>query len=427
MSVPAPSTSVALATAQPSSVSAGSQHSYSVLLGLAAWLLSDLSTRAFAAGLPEAMRELGLPEGSEGLPAAVAGLTTTFAAVPMGWLADRIAGKRLLLIGCLLAAAASALALVGSGALFGIVTLLYSVAAVLLPPVVVRLLRLLSQDLRGACIGVMLGLSTGGGASYFLVTFQLGVASGWGWRAGYVVTFAAMLLISVLVLTSFRAPSESQDAPAGAATLPTRAVLHLCAAGIVLAALAGGVAQLAAQLLSNLQLSGAGVREYSTVLTLPIPFSVIGAVTAAFLHGSRAHWLSRLTIGSAGVCLAALSLAAFTPGTAFAWYALTAALAGGAFAFAATLSVCACWAADNLRGVLTGLLFAAKQLLGAIFGAVLFAFAGNSKGPGYVISLIGIGLVLCAWAVWHARRSAQILRSPAPNPEQADPALHVLE
>jgi MFS family permease len=405
MSVDASPTNIALTPASPLGA-------HAVALGLAAWLLSDLSTRAFAANLPEALRDLGLPEGSEGLPAAIAGLTTTFAAIPMGWLADRIAGKQLLLVGLLLAAAASALALIGSGALFGIVTLLYSVAAVLLPPVVVKLLRLLAQDIRGACIGVMLGLSTGGGASYYLVTFQLGAVSGWGWRAVYVVTLAAMLLIAVLVMTTFRAPGEPSEVQTAAPTLPTGAVLHLSAAGIVLAALGGGIAQLAAKLLSDLQVSGSGVLAYSTALALPIPFSVIGAITAAFLHGPRAHWLSRLTIGAACTCLAALLLAAVTAGTALAWYALTVAMAGGAFAFAANLSMCACWAADNLRGVLTGLLFAAKQLLGAIFGAILFAFASDSKGPAYVISLLVVALTLCAWSIWHARRAEQTLRTP---------------
>jgi hypothetical protein len=414
MSAPATSTNVALTQPTPSSVSFSSLHTYAVALGLMAWLLSDLSTRAFAASMPEAMRELGLPEGSEGLPAAVAGLTTTFAAVPMGWLADRIAGKQLLLVGLLLAAAASALALLGSGAIFGIVTLLYSVAAVLLPPVVVRLLRLLAQDLRGACIGVMLGLSTGGGASYFLVTFQLGVVTGWGWRAVYVVTLVAMLLVALLVMTTFRAPSDAQESLAAPA-LPTRAVLHLAAAGIVLAALAGGVTQLAAKLLTDLQLGGTSVSAYSTVLTLPIPFSVLGAITAAFLHGPRAHWLSRLTIGAACVCLAGLLFAAATAGTALAWYALTAALAGGAFAFAASLSVCACWAADNLRGLLTGVLFAAKQLLGAIFGAILFAFASDAKSTANAIALVIVAVALCAWSIWHARRAAQALRAAPVN------------
>ena len=148
MSAEATPTNAALPAGASVSNRMHSRFGYAVGLGLVAWLLTDLSTRAYATSMPGTLRELGLPEGSEGLPGAIAGLTTTFAAIPMGMLADRLPARLLLIIGLALAALAGALALIGSAAIFGLVALFISIAGVLLPPVVVRLMRLLARDLR---------------------------------------------------------------------------------------------------------------------------------------------------------------------------------------------------------------------------------------------------------------------------------------
>jgi len=113
------------------------------------------------------------------------------------------------------------------------------------------------------------------------------------------------------------------------------------------------------------------------------------------------------SIGS--LTLGALALAA---GSAFAFYSLNAVVACGDFMFGAGLSACACWAMENVRGLLTGALFAAKQLLGAILTATLFALSGGLVSTSPAWGLAVAGLVLCGWSLWHASQAAGMLQEP---------------
>jgi predicted MFS family arabinose efflux permease len=413
MSVEATPTNALLPAAcvDPVNARTGSLHRYAVGLGLLAWFLTDLSSNSFGTHLQGTVSDLGLAADAASIPGAVAGLTTTFAAFPMGWIADKVAPKQLLTVGLLLATAACALALLGSEAMFGIVALLVSIAAVLVPPVVVRLLQWLAHDLRGVCIGVVLALSGWASGAFYLLTYQLSETTSLGWRANYLPPLVATLLLAVLVMTTFRAPSTASEAQPEP-TLPMGSMLHLLAAAIVLAAIAGGSTQLASTLLANLQNSGARLRYVTEVSSVPMVLTVVGATTAAFLYGDRARWLPRLAMGAASICCVGLVLAALAAGSALAFYSLNATVACGDFMFGAGLSACACWATENVRGLLTGALFAAKQLLGAILTATLFALSGGLVSTSPAWGLAVAGLLLCGWSVWHAQQAAGTLAEP---------------
>jgi predicted MFS family arabinose efflux permease len=398
---------------------AHSRYRYAVGLGLTAWLVTELSARAFTSAMPATIDALGLPRDEISLPGAVAGLTTTFAAIPMGWLADRLEPKPLLLTGLIFAAAASALALIGGGAMLGLVALLISLAAVLLPPVAVRLLRTFSHDMRGMCLGLLLVVASGGSGVYLLLAELLGAAVGSGWRSVYLLAFAAAVLLQVLITTTFRGPSAA-PAEHTAPTLPMRSMLHLSAAATVLASIAGGATQLAGRFMLELRDQDEMAQFVTDVYVAPLPFTVLGAIIAAFLYGPQARWLPRLMLGAAVLCFAALVTTVAAAGTALTWYTLSAVLACGAFAFGGILSTCACWAAENVRGVLTGALFAGKQLLGAICGVVLISVSGPqlSSNPSWWLAVVAA--VLCAWSIWHAYRAERALHEPA---EPAAPAV----